>query len=170
MTADIWQVTYDNWHLTSNILLLTSDIWHLASDIWHLSSHISYLTFDMWYMTYNMWNMICDMWHVNFDMWHVTRYTWHMTSDMWHMTCDTCWGVNILSKFQLSSSNGLGVMLLWIYFNKPSLTLMNHEAVCRTAPATLGLLITIEFCCSFTLWTHCFKLIFRNDFIVITRL
>ena len=33
---------------------------------------------------------------------------WHVTCDMWHMTHDTWYGVIILSKFQLSSSNGLG--------------------------------------------------------------
>ena len=58
-------------------------------------------------------------------------------------------GVNILSKFQLSSSNGLGFMMLWISGGKGSLThwinelikeLINDEAVCRTAPATPGLL------------------------------
>ena len=41
-------------------------------------------------------------------MWHMTCDTWHMACDMWHMSCDTWWGVNILSKFQLSSSYGLG--------------------------------------------------------------
>ena len=49
--------------------------------------------------------------------------------------------MNILSKFQLSSSSGLGLTVLWIYFHKPSLTLVNDEAVYRTAPATPGLLI-----------------------------
>ena len=71
-----------------------------------------------------------------FDMWQVTRDTCHVTHDTW------C-GVNILSKFQLSSSNGLGFMMLWISGGKGSLTeLMNHEAVYRTGPATPGLLIT----------------------------
>ena len=35
-------------------------------------------------------------------------YTWHVTCDMWHLTCATWWEVNILSKFQLHSSYGLG--------------------------------------------------------------
>ena len=55
--------------------------------------------------------------------------------------------MNILSKFQLSSSSGLGLTVLWIYFHKPSANqlineLINDEAVYRTAPATPGLLIT----------------------------
>ena len=54
-----------------------------------------------------------DMTH---DMWHMTRDTWHG-----HMTCDTWWGVNILSKFQLPSSYGLGKTVFWKYFHKGSL-------------------------------------------------
>ena len=30
---------------------------------------------------------------------------------MWHVKCDMWWEVNILPKFKLSSSNGLGVMM-----------------------------------------------------------
>ena len=77
-------------------------------------------------------------------MWQVTgdRWQWHVTRDTWNITHDTWCGVNILSKFQLSSSNGLGFMMLWISGGKGSLTQwINHEAVCRTAPATPGRLI-----------------------------
>ena len=49
--------------------------------------------------------------------------------------------MNILSKYQLSSSSGLGLTVPWIYFHKPSVTSLNYEAVYRTAPATPGLLI-----------------------------
>ena len=73
------------------------------------------------------------------DRWQVTRDTWHVTHDTW------C-GVNILSKFQLSSSNGLGFMMLWISGEKRITQLINQlindEAVYRTAPATPGLLNT----------------------------
>ena len=34
-----------------------------------------------------------------------------LTPDTWHLTCDTWWGVNILSRFQLPSSNGLGYII-----------------------------------------------------------
>ena len=75
------------------------------------------------------------------DRWHMTCDTWQVTHDRWHVTHDTWCGVTILSKFQLSSSNGLGVMMCWRSGGKGSLTqLINHEAVCRAAPATLGLL------------------------------
>ena len=37
------------------------------------------------------------------DKWHMTHDTWHVTRDMWHLV-----GVNILSKFKLPSSYGLG--------------------------------------------------------------
>ena len=59
------------------------------------------------------------------DTWHVTK-----SRDAWHMT-HRWWG-NILSKCQVPSSNSLGVMIFWI----------SHNAVCRTAPATPGLLNT----------------------------
>ena len=42
-----------------------------------------------------------------------TPDTWHMTHDTWHMTCDTWWELSILSKVQLSSSHGWGVMMFW---------------------------------------------------------
>ena len=64
-----------------------------------------------------------------------------MTPDTWHLTCDTWWGVNILSKFQLPSSFGLGGEVIWRSGGKGSLNQsMNDEAVYRTAPATPGLL------------------------------
>ena len=51
-------------------------------------------------------------------------------------------GVNIVSNFQLPSSNGLGVMIFEDLEEKDELVteLMSDEAVCRTAPATPGLL------------------------------
>ena len=45
-----------------------------------------------------------------FDMWQVT-------GDTWHVTHDTGCGVNILSKFQLSSSDGLGITVYWTYWD-----------------------------------------------------
>ena len=82
--------------------------------------------------------MTCDIWHVTCDMWHVTR-------DMWHMTCDMLWGVNILSTFPLPSFYGLWFMIFWRLGGKGSRTdlinqLINDKGVCRTAPATPGLL------------------------------
>ena len=77
----------------------------------------------------------CDMWHVTCDTWHVTRDTWHVFLG----------GGNILSKFQLPSSNRLWFMMLWRSGGKGWVTewinqLINDEAVYRTAPATPGLL------------------------------
>ena len=77
-------------------------------------------------------------------MWHMTPDTWHVTPDTWHLTCDTWWGVNILSKCQLSSSQGLGVMMLWRFGGKCWLSnLIGNRGVCKTAPATSGLLISL---------------------------
>ena len=53
--------------------------------------------------------------------------------------------MKILSKFHLSSSSGLGLTVLWIYFHKPLLShLVDHNAVYETAPATPGLLISVN--------------------------
>ena len=50
--------------------------------------------------------------------------------------------MDIVSKLQPSSSNGFGVMIFWRFGGKASVTdLFNDQVVCRTAPATLGLLI-----------------------------
>ena len=69
--------------------------------------------------------MTCDTRNVTGDM-------WHLTPDVGHLV-----GVNILSKFQLPSSYGLGVMMFWRFGGKGSLTeLMCNKSDCRTAPAT----------------------------------
>ena len=74
-------------------------------------------------------------------MWHVTCDMWHVTCDTWHVTRDTFGGVDILSKFQLSSSYRLWFMILWRSGGKGSVAQsVNHKAVYRTAPATPGLL------------------------------
>ena len=59
-----------------------------------------------------------DLLHIIFnliknDIWHLICDMWHGTPDMWRMLHETWFGVNILSTFQLSSSNGLGVMMFW---------------------------------------------------------
>ena len=84
----------------------------------------------------------------NYDMRHLTPNTWYETTDTWHMIHDM-WqmvGVNILSKFQLPSSNGLGVMMICRFGGKGWLTnwltdLISNKGYCRTNPATPGLLI-----------------------------
>ena len=53
------------------------------------------------------------------DMWHVTR-------DTWHVTRDTFGGVNILSKFQLSSFYRIWFMILWRYYRKRMSDLINQ--------------------------------------------
>ena len=73
----------------------------------------------------------------------MTCNIWHVTHDTWHMTCDM-WGVNILYKVQLPSSYGVWFMIFWKFGGKGSQTeWMTDEGVCRTAPATHGLLKTI---------------------------
>ena len=54
-----------------------------------------------------------------------------VTGDMWSKG-------NIFSKFQLSSSNSLGVKMLLTFGGKGS---VSDKGVCSTALATLGLLL-----------------------------
>ena len=86
------------------------------------------------------------MWHMTHDMWHVTCDTCQMTHDMWHMT--GCGGWTCSQNF---SSLDLTVCDLWYYEDLDEkahgLTdlinyLINYKAVCRTAPATPGLVKT----------------------------
>ena len=87
----------------------------------------------------------CATWHVTPDTWHLTHDTWHLTPDTWPLKCDTWWGVNIVSEFHLPSCNGLGFMMFSRSGGKGSVTdPLNDGCVCRTAPATPGLLITAE--------------------------
>ena len=56
------------------------------------------------------------------DTWHMTPDTLHLTPDKWHLKCDMWWGVNILSKFQLPKSYGLGVMMILRFGGKGSIS------------------------------------------------
>ena len=61
---------------------------------------------------------------------------------MRHLTFDMWWEVNILSEFQ---AYGLGVKVFWRFGGKGLLAdLMCNGGVCRTAPATPGLLNIYE--------------------------
>ena len=71
-------------------------------------------------------------------------YKWHVTGDTWQMTRenDTSQDMNIVSTFQVPSSNGLVFMVYWRFGGKGWLTrLIKYKGVCRTDPATPGLLI-----------------------------
>ena len=72
----------------------------------------------------------------------------HMTHDTWHLTCDT-WHVTGLGRWtfsqNFSSLTGLGLKVIWRFGGKGWVSQlmnewMNDEGVCRTAPATPGLL------------------------------
>ena len=43
----------------------------------------------------------------------MTCDTWYVTCETGYVTCDMWWGVNILSKCQLPSFNGLGFIMFW---------------------------------------------------------
>ena len=67
-------------------------------------------------------------------MWHVTCDTRQVICDMWRV-------IYMVSKFQVPSSNGLRDIRFCRYFHKPSvISPASDGGVCRTAPATPGLL------------------------------
>ena len=77
----------------------------------------------------NLKQTSCDMGHVTWDTWHVTRDTWHVThggrwtsSQNCRSLAHTVWEWRLVEDLE----------------KKDLLT--NHESVCRTALATLGLL------------------------------
>ena len=59
-------------------------------------------------------------------MWHVTPDMWQVTCDMWHVTHDTWQVVNIVSKCQVPSFNGLGFMVFWRFEGKDELLNFNQ--------------------------------------------
>ena len=77
---------------------------------------------------------------MTYDTWHETP--WHITCETWHdMTCNRWGEVNLLLKYQLPSSSGLGVKVFWRFWRKRWLNyLLNKKSVCRPALATSGLL------------------------------
>ena len=79
------------------------------------------------------------------DMWHLTPDIWHVTPDKLDVSRDTQGVMRIVSKFQVSSSYGLGLKVFWRFWTKRSLNeWINNEGVCRTALATPGLLISFS--------------------------
>ena len=79
----------------------------------------------------------CDMWHMTHDMWHVTR-------DMWHVTLGGRWTFpRNFSSLALTAWEWKFVEDIFTkdHWLKLINELMNEEGVCRTAPATLGLLM-----------------------------
>ena len=133
-------------------------MWHVKSDKWHVTLHSWHVTGERRKPSLNMsalyllqfleFQVSCDNWHVTQDTWHLTRYRRHVTCNTQHMTYTTQGMVNNASKFQVPSSNGLGVMMFWRLGGKGSNNewmhewmneWMNDKGFSRTAPATRGL-------------------------------
>ena len=72
-------------------------------------------------------------------MWHVTRDMWHVTRDMWHMSHRGWW--TLCQNFRFLAQT---VWELWCSEdNSTKDQWLNYGGVCRTAPATPGLLIIL---------------------------
>ena len=75
------------------------------------------------------------------DTWHLTPDTWNVTCDMWHVTHGGGWTFS-----QNFSSLAPTVWDLWCHEDweekdRSVSSLINDKTVCRSAPATPGLLI-----------------------------
>ena len=82
--------------------------------------------------------MIYD-WYMNNKKIHVLRDTWRVTHNTSHVTHDMLWEVNIVPKFKLSSSDGLGVIMFRRLGGKGWLTDWTNygfEGLSRRATAT----------------------------------
>ena len=103
------------WHMTH-------DTWHVTGDKWEevnlLSKFLLLSSYGLGAPELDMWHLKCNTWHLTPDTWHLTPDTWHLTPDIWHVSGYPQGVVNIVSKFQLPSSYGLGVKEFWRHPNK----------------------------------------------------
>ena len=85
-----------------------------------------------------------DMWQVTRDRWHVTGEMWKVTGDRWHMTPGVGWtfSQNFSSLAWFGSYDVLKIWRKRIIYSVNQL--MNDKAVRGTAPATPGLLISVQ--------------------------
>ena len=113
-----------------NLTFSELNLWHVTrGGGWAFSQNVSFLALMVWEL------------QVTYDTWHVTPDTWNATRDTLHVSRDTQGVVSIVSKFQVPSYDGFGVIIFWRLGGKGSVTeWINDKCVCRTAPATPGLL------------------------------
>ena len=88
-------------------------------------------------------------------MLHSTGDRWHWTYDRWHVTHDTWCGVNILSKFQLSSSNPASPPCSAVSPVLRMVSWMGHPpcSACYPCPAC-SFWTFCSFCSFWTFWTQ----------------
>ena len=113
---------------------MTLDMLYRMCDMWQIEGGEHELKISgpkLWHFGSDMWHMTPDMWHLTGDTWQLTPDRWHQTCDMWHLICDMQHIVrgNILSKFQLPSFYGLGVMMFWIFGGKGRINQSVREGV-----------------------------------------
>ena len=66
-----------------------------------------------WTFSQNVSSQALTVWELEVtpDMLHLTPDTWHVIGDIWHVSFDTQGMVNIVSRFQVPSSNGLAFIM-----------------------------------------------------------
>ena len=125
----MWYMTRDTWHVTC-------DMWHMTHDRWEevnllskalLPSYYSLgVRVDMWHMTCATWDLTPDMWHLTYDMFHLTHRGWWTLCKNFKFLALTVW----VWRFCEDSKQKDHLL------NQ----LISEKGVCRTAPATQGLL------------------------------
>ena len=83
----------------------------------------------------------------------MTQDTWHLTCDMWNMVV----GVNIISKFQLPTSNGLWFMMPCRFGGKGWLTEWMNESVIRLFVKQPRLHRSVNSVAKSSFSSHCFR-------------
>ena len=122
-----WYVTPDTWHVTP-------DMWHMAHDMLQMAGGRSWTFFK----NFGSLALTVGELQVTCDIWHVTPDTGHVTHEMCDMTHRGGWPLCQILK----SWDPTGFMMFWrLRGNGPLNQLISDKGVCRTAPATLGLLI-----------------------------
>ena len=114
------------------------DTRHLIHETWQVTGG------RRWTFSQNFSTLALMVWElqVTCDTWHMTPDTWHVTHDKQHVSYDTQGVVAIVSKFEVPSSNDFGFIMFWRFGTKGLLIYsISNWGVCRTAPATPGLLI-----------------------------
>ena len=108
----MWHLTGDSWHVTHDTWLMTHDTWQITHDMWKVGE-VNILSKFQLPSSNGLAVKVFWRWHVTCDTRLLTRDLWHMTRDTWHMKHNMLEEVDLLSKFQLPSSNGLAVKVFW---------------------------------------------------------
>ena len=118
-------MTRDTWHITC-------DMCWVGSEHWTFSQNVSSLALPVLEL-----EVTCDPWHLTPDTWHVTQEIWRVSHRGWGTSCQSLRSLaqTVWKSFKKKKDWEKKDLLLT--------QLLNYKGVCRTAPATPGLLFII---------------------------